>query len=951
MRSDFDPKEKELAKFLEDWLLMQQKLYGSQHMWGVEGDAKAADIFAWMLANGQYYDRDLEKTNELKEQAYYEPQLKQCYHNALMMGSEGLTYCEGWMVGEQIPIPISHAWNILDNQVIDFTSTLWGRDDETRIYFGVVIPQEFVMQQMMETGVSGPYLYPYIMTQLNESSNSLAAESRVVTMKSNSDNGDNYYCTRCEKGFSSIIPTDEGQFCEGCLPTSATPHDEMDATRQHEEFAAEESELSRTLANMERELGIDSEDYEDYGKYTNPTARLNAAISKIEREFDVNEEDFQYRGLKKDAEEFGAESCTCNDMFGSLCPQCNYDSDREGGVCPKGCTVDLAGSVRPQEMEIYTECKIHGQKLGAEEFAADRSRYGNRYLTRNKQGQFNPKRMSAESPSADSKDKKYCIGCGTPSGYPHSLEKLPYQVGLDGTQAYSCRDCFDEVREAESFNADRSRYGNRYLTRNKQGQFKNNVSVGRSLSADRRIKSKNVPSKRRRGQQGDYRAEETDEIIYLVLYQKPGEAYLSGQKDYLVGNEKYIRKELDDPFFYSMDGFYDDEEKRQEMLDAYDTMSIEDICLKLDLELVQTDKNGLYIAVFDDGKLDVWAAETFGADSDIASLEMWQQVVEDNPNDEEAQGQFDYWWSRVHGGRDKPVFKVNEERKWFENLSNGGNWNGPNVLTNDTASFYRSCAVCNTEYDGGGIHYWSDNDFSVCEECWNEKDGGRNANYMQAESFAADRSRYGNRYLTRNKQGQFKTNVSVGRSLSADRRIKSKNVPSKRRRGQQGDYSADQFAATDASKIRIINTMRCGCGASMQPKGSGDKLVAECSRCGQEQKMNPLAKILGFGAESFNADEIEETDQEIAESVLFSCDDCGSMYGRGAGDVLICSRLGQEGHYNHCAGCCPDTESFGAESDATSTMKSILYTLATVGAGVFVFNKYVKDRLPSNGDE
>tara|TARA_Y100000389_G_scaffold89753_1_gene86232 strand:+ start:19348 stop:21147 length:1800 start_codon:yes stop_codon:yes gene_type:complete len=65
---------------------------------------------------------------------------------------------------------------------------------------------------------------------------------------------------------------------------------------------AESSELSMTLANMERELGIDSEDYEDYEKYTNPTARLNAAISKIEREFGVNEEDYQYRGLKKDAE-------------------------------------------------------------------------------------------------------------------------------------------------------------------------------------------------------------------------------------------------------------------------------------------------------------------------------------------------------------------------------------------------------------------------------------------------------------------------------------------------------------------------------------------------------------------------------------------------------------------------------------------------------------------------
>ena len=64
------------------------------------------------------------------------------------------------------------------------------------------------------------------------------------------------------------------------------------------------------------------------------------------------------------------------------------------------------------------------------------------------------KNMGAESFNADSKDKKYCIGCGTPSGYPHTLEKLPYQVGLDGKQAYSCRNCFDEVREAESYGAE-----------------------------------------------------------------------------------------------------------------------------------------------------------------------------------------------------------------------------------------------------------------------------------------------------------------------------------------------------------------------------------------------------------------------------------------------------------------------------------------------------------------
>lgn len=44
--------------------------------------------------------------------------------------------------------------------------------------------------------------------------------------------------------------------------------------------------------------------------------------------------------------------------------------------------------------------------------------------------------------------KKYCLGCGT----PRKLEKLPYQVGIDGTQAYACGDCYEDVREAETFN-------------------------------------------------------------------------------------------------------------------------------------------------------------------------------------------------------------------------------------------------------------------------------------------------------------------------------------------------------------------------------------------------------------------------------------------------------------------------------------------------------------------
>ena len=50
--------------------------------------------------------------------------------------------------------------------------------------------------------------------------------------------------------------------------------------------------LSLILANMERELGIDSEDYEDFTTYPNPIHRLGAAIAQIEQEFGVKEEDF-----------------------------------------------------------------------------------------------------------------------------------------------------------------------------------------------------------------------------------------------------------------------------------------------------------------------------------------------------------------------------------------------------------------------------------------------------------------------------------------------------------------------------------------------------------------------------------------------------------------------------------------------------------------------------------
>ncbi len=55
---------------------------------------------------------------------------------------------------------------------------------------------------------------------------------------SNENFSADYYCTKCDEAFDSITPTDEGQFCQSCLPDSATAHDDMDATTQREDFNA-----------------------------------------------------------------------------------------------------------------------------------------------------------------------------------------------------------------------------------------------------------------------------------------------------------------------------------------------------------------------------------------------------------------------------------------------------------------------------------------------------------------------------------------------------------------------------------------------------------------------------------------------------------------------------------------------------------------------------------------
>ena len=85
-----------------------------------------------------------------------------------MMQEDGVGYCEGYMISSSLPIPIEHAWNVVDGKVVDFTSSLWDwkADDEKRIYFGVEMPKQWALGKMNELMITGPYLKHFVYEQL-----------------------------------------------------------------------------------------------------------------------------------------------------------------------------------------------------------------------------------------------------------------------------------------------------------------------------------------------------------------------------------------------------------------------------------------------------------------------------------------------------------------------------------------------------------------------------------------------------------------------------------------------------------------------------------------------------------------------------------------------------------------------------------------------------------------
>jgi|DEB0MinimDraft_3_1074331.scaffolds.fasta_scaffold00670_6 hypothetical protein len=124
------------------------------------------------------------------------------------------------------------------------------------------------------------------------------------------------------------------------------------------------------------------------------------------------------------------------------------------------------------------------------------------------------------------------------------------------------------------------------------------------------------------------------------------------------------------------------------------------------------------------------------------------------------------------------------------------------------------CMSCHEELDGYRRKYVVSprERWAYCMECFDEMKGRDDVIIKEAETFGAERRyRYGNRYITRDSKGRFKKNVSVGRSLSADRRRKAKTVKGVGQ-GGSGDYRAEVFGveAGVSYQLEVKDTMEGG---------------------------------------------------------------------------------------------------------------------------------------------
>jgi len=90
-------------------------------------------------------------------------EMKQCYHNTQLATSfyggreeTDFEYVEGYMISDEVPVPIQHAWIELDGTVAELTLPQDRQEDEKWVYLGVAFDAQTVRTALNKRGKIGP---------------------------------------------------------------------------------------------------------------------------------------------------------------------------------------------------------------------------------------------------------------------------------------------------------------------------------------------------------------------------------------------------------------------------------------------------------------------------------------------------------------------------------------------------------------------------------------------------------------------------------------------------------------------------------------------------------------------------------------------------------------------------------------------------------------------------
>ena len=117
--------------------------------------------YKWVLENGKLFT---EKEDAKKFRKSFRKRFKGCYYNAQVMAVDNreLKYYEGWGVTEAVGIPLEHGFNVVGEKVVDIS---WADGKE---YFGIEVPVDFVMREMVSEETAHPVLFLFWKNQENK---------------------------------------------------------------------------------------------------------------------------------------------------------------------------------------------------------------------------------------------------------------------------------------------------------------------------------------------------------------------------------------------------------------------------------------------------------------------------------------------------------------------------------------------------------------------------------------------------------------------------------------------------------------------------------------------------------------------------------------------------------------------------------------------------------------